>query len=112
MADCKDIDAALAKLSSKIDGLNGRLNNLEKEQKRCCDLKNENNDKVDLEPIYKRLAAIEKYINLFDDELKSIATKIQNAGKFLGELLDIVDLIFEKIINSINLFTKLFKFFK
>ncbi|GAX41532.1 hypothetical protein NIES4075_25050 [Tolypothrix sp. NIES-4075] len=78
MADCKDIDAALAKLSSKIDGLGNRLNDLERKQKECCDNKDKNQNKkdVDLSAIEKRLDAIERYINKLDEEIKLITNKI------------------------------------
>ena len=62
MADCKEIDAALAKLSGKIDGLNGRLNDLESKQKQCCEKKGNNSNPKDddLTELIKRIQEIEK----------------------------------------------------
>lgn len=65
MADCKDIDTALSRLSSKIDGLNNKLNNLENKQRECCEKKQKEekpkDDKPpDLADIKRRLNELEK----------------------------------------------------
>jgi prefoldin subunit 5 len=110
MADCKEIDAALGRLSSKIDGLNARLNNLERKQKECCNKKDDKGD--NLEGLIKRVAKIETYINQLDGEIQSITNIATDIGNALKELLDIVDSFFGKVSGSIQWFTKLFNFFK
>ena len=112
MADCKDIDAALTNLSSKIDGLGRRLNDLEKKQHSCCDNKDKTPKDTDLSAINKRLAAIDNYINKLDTEIKLITSKVAEIGGFFGEILDSLDGIVEKVFGAITFFTKLFGFFK
>lgn len=112
MADCKDIDAALARLSGKIDGLGNRLNELDRKQKECCDNKDKNKKDDDLSELKKRLDAIERYINKLDEEIKLITGKVAEIGGFFGEILDSADGIIEKMFGSITFFSKLFNLFK
>jgi len=112
MADCKEIDAALARLSGKIDGLSDRLNGLEARQRECCDNKDKNPKDTDLSELKKRLDAIEKYINKLDEEIKLITDKVKEIGGFFGDLLDSADGILNKLFGSITMFTNLFNLFK
>jgi prefoldin subunit 5 len=112
MADCKEIDAALGRLSGKIDSLSGRLNGLEARQKECCDNKDHNPKGDDLSELRKRLDAIEKYINKLDEEIKLITDKVKEIGRFFGDLLDSTDGILGKVFSSITMFTNLFNLFK
>jgi len=105
MADCKEIDAALANLAAKIDGL-------ERRQRECCDNKDKNPKDTDLSELKKRLDAIEKYINKLDEEIKLITDKVKEIGGFFGDLLDSADGILNKIFGSITMFTNLFNLFK
>lgn len=111
MADCKEVDAALAALSAKIDSFNNKLNNLEQKQKECCDKKNNPKDDSS-EALLKRIAAIDKYINQLDGEIELVTNKVKEIGDFFKEMLETVDDFFGKIANSLILFTKLFNYFK
>jgi small-conductance mechanosensitive channel len=94
MAECKDIDRALANLGRKIDAQNkcceankkaindlkNRIGNLERGNR------NQPKDKVDLTSINRRLSAIERYINILDgtgNALKAGLEQIRNL--FLGD---------------------------
>ncbi|NJM23522.1 MAG: hypothetical protein HC907_35280 [Richelia sp. SM1_7_0] len=82
-SSCEEIDAALARLGGKVDGLNntinglkGKLDALEKEQARCC--KNKQDKGFDPTPIYKRLNELEvavkkivDYVNVTDTAIKA-----------------------------------------
>ncbi|BBD66338.1 hypothetical protein NIES4072_63930 [Nostoc commune NIES-4072] len=62
---CKDIDQGLAALNRKIDELNKRLRDLEREQKRCCDDKDKNkNDNKNNNDLEKRIKELEKTTEL------------------------------------------------
>jgi peptidoglycan hydrolase CwlO-like protein len=74
---CKDIDAALAALNNKIDAQNGRIRELERKQKECCDSKDGKQSPSDLSELYNRIAAIENYINIFDSACKSATSSLQ-----------------------------------
>lgn len=97
MAECKDIDKALAKLGNKIDAQNkccsevkaelGRLNNrigkLERDFNQA--LKPGQNKNPDLTAIYKRLAQIENYINILDSTGKTMQQGFKQIKElFLG----------------------------
>jgi len=112
MADCKDIDAALANLASKINDYAQKLSDLERLQKQCCDNKDKKNKEADLSGINKRLDDIERYINKLDEEIKLITDKAKEIGGYLRDLLDSADSIIEKIFGSITFFSKLFNLFK
>ncbi len=59
---CRDIDAALARLEAKINAENKRIAGLESrvgKLERGGSNKQDNKDKVDLIPIYKRLGKLE-----------------------------------------------------
>ncbi len=105
MADCKEIDAALSRLSGKID-------ELDRKQKECCDNKDKNRNNNDLSELKNRLDAIEKYINKLDEEIKLITNKVKEIGGFFGDLLDSADGILNKVFSSITMFTNLFNLFK
>jgi hypothetical protein len=86
MADCKDIDTALGRLSLKIDGLSGKLNDLEKKQKECCDGKDfKNNNSKDLEP---RVIALEQFANTVNTYVESLEKAIKTAASPLKEIVD------------------------
>jgi hypothetical protein len=89
MADCKEIDAALARLSGKIDGLNGRLNGLEARQKECCDNKPQNPSDVDLEALIKRISELEKTVKAISsfllEGLRPLIKIFHNFFDFLSE---------------------------
>jgi hypothetical protein len=65
VADCKDIDKALAALSAKIDAQNQQITDIKRKQEQCCKNNNQNNNQkdksTDLSPIYQRLNKLEQY---------------------------------------------------
>lgn len=81
MADCKEIDAALAGLSGKIDGLNGRLNGLEARQKECCDNKQQNQN-TDLSALIKRIAKLEKDLQVIIDFIVAVRPILNTLSTF------------------------------
>ncbi|MEH1809641.1 hypothetical protein [Nostoc sp.] len=100
---CKDIDAALAALNNKIDAQNGRMRELERRQKECCNQKSKDND-TDLSGILERL--------------KKAETDILDLGGVLGtvidDLKDVLDSISEHNDNakeSQNIFSTILGFF-
>ncbi|MBD2360048.1 primosomal replication protein [Anabaena minutissima FACHB-250] len=98
MAECKDIDKALANLAKKIDAQNQCCNESKAEIKRLKDRigaleranKNNNNGKQqqtkpqDLTPIYKRLNKLENYCESVESFIKGIEPLIKSlVGMFL-----------------------------
>ncbi len=112
MPECKDIDAALANLASKIDDYARKLSDLERLQKQCCDGKEQKKKEPDLSKINKRLDDIERYINKLDEEIKLITDKLKEIGGFFGDLLESADGILSKLFSSITMFLNLFNLFK
>lgn len=82
MAECKDIDAALGRLSSKIDGLNGRLNDLEKKQKECCDKKEYKPQDVNLEPLIRRISKLENDLQVIVDFVVTLRPILEILSRF------------------------------
>lgn len=63
MAECKDIDAAIANLSKKVDSQNQKIREIERKQKECCNnLNKPKQENTDLSAILKRIQKIEKDI--------------------------------------------------
>ena len=97
MAECKDIDRALADLGRKIDDQNKQIADLRKKQEECCgDNNNDNNDSS----LAKRVAAIERYINALDSDIKKITTKGYEIIGYLQDILDDFSTFFEKIVEG------------
>jgi hypothetical protein len=83
MADCKEIDAALGRLSGKIDGLSGRLNGLEARQKECCEKnKPQKPSDVDLEPLIRRISKLENDLKLIIDFIVQLRPILNILSKF------------------------------
>lgn len=105
MADCKDIDAALAQLSSKIDGfgnklndLNNRLNDLDRKQKECCDKKERKPPETNLEALIKRIAKLEDT----QEALKIGIVEILNNFAHIGSINTDFALAFDGLYELIN----------
>ncbi|MBD2344170.1 hypothetical protein [Anabaena subtropica] len=94
MAECKDIDRALANLAKKIDAQNKcceenkkaiddlkkRMGNLERAQRQ-----QQPNNRTDLTSINRRLAAIERYINVLDGTGNALKAGLEQIRQlFLG----------------------------
>jgi archaellum component FlaC len=111
VAECKDIDRALADLGNKINEQNKIINNLQKRQDDCCNKgnKQDQNKPTDLTPIYQRLSKIENYINVLDGDLtgitgiiKEINTHLEPLFKLLDELGSIVGKGIENVMKIFN----------
>jgi prefoldin subunit 5 len=87
MADCKDIDAALTNLASKIDGLSNRLNDLDQKQKECCDKALKNNSDNSLEGLIRRIAKLENYVS-------SLESALSQVHQYIRKLTNIIKAIF------------------
>ena len=109
MSQCTDVDKALADLGRKIDEQNRRIADLKKKQEECCgDNKNGNNDSS----LAKRVAAIERYINALDSDIKKITTKVNEISGYLQDILDDISTFFEKIVEGFTSLGRLFGVFK
>jgi chromosome segregation ATPase len=84
VAECKDIDRALADLSNKINEQNRLINNLQKRQDDCCNKgnKQQQNKPTDLSAITKRLETLEGYC----DSIEQLFAQI---GNLLKPIIDI-----------------------
>ena len=97
MADCKEIDKALADLSRKIDGLNRRLDDTDRRVKnaeKCCNNKLEQGEKKepDLADIMRRLSALENAVNKVLQYIESLENAIKaslNPLRILASLFNI-----------------------
>ncbi|MEH2066982.1 MAG: hypothetical protein V7K47_02220 [Nostoc sp.] len=57
---CKDIDRGLADLQAAINRINNRLDNLERQQKKCCQEKDKDNNNDNDNGLEKRVKELEK----------------------------------------------------
>jgi chromosome segregation ATPase len=96
MADCKEIDAALSRLSGKIDALNNKFNGLDnrlKNAESCCDNKNKQDaPKSDnLADILRRLSVLEDVVGKIASYINSLEAAIKtslNPMKLIANLLN------------------------
>lgn len=79
MADCESVDAALARLGNNIDGINRKLDNIEKN---CCPNGNANNP-TDLSAILKRLDDLEEAVRKIALYVKNTDEAIKTANGIL-----------------------------
>jgi hypothetical protein len=103
---CKDIDAALANLNKKLDGLNRRFDGVDRRLKNLESGNggNQEGGKVDLAPIYKRLAKLDK-------EILDLGGVI---GSIIDDIKDILDSVNEHNDNATgnqNIFSSILDFF-
>lgn len=106
MAECKDIDKALANLQGKINEQNKRIRDVENLQKQCCD-KKENGDKnkpTDLTEINRRLEKVEKDILTLGGVVKEVIDDLKDA-------LDSLDEHNKNADESQGIFAKILDFF-
>ena len=79
MAECKDIDTAIANLSRKVDSQNQKIRDLERKQKECCDKINKpKDDSTDLSAILKRIQKIEKDILDLGGVIKTVIDDLKD----------------------------------
>lgn len=88
MAECKDIDAALKRLESKIDTQNREIAGLKKTQQECCGNANHANNSNDLTDLKKRVANLESYCLSLEEALgyvsKSAHSVLSNLFGFIS----------------------------
>jgi chromosome segregation ATPase len=84
VAECKDIDRALADLGNKINEQNRLINNLQKKQDDCCNKgnKQEQSKPTDLSAITKRIDKLEGYC----DSIEHLFAQI---GNLIKPIIDI-----------------------
>jgi hypothetical protein len=92
-SSCEEIDAALARLGGKVDGLNGtidglkkKLDALEKEQAQCCKDKSK---AFDPKEIYKRLGELEDAVRKIVDYIKITDAAIKAANTALDFIVNL-----------------------
>ena len=90
MADCKEIDAALSKLTNKIDNLNNKLRDLDsraKNAEKCCNNGVKQGEKeIDLSDILLRLAKLEKDLKILDENERNNYKLTEEMAKSVSSL--------------------------
>lgn len=100
---CKDIDKGLADLKAAVNGINNRLDGVERKQKACCNDKSENQS-TDLSAILKRLGKIEQDILELGGVIKTIIDDLK-------DLLDAASEHNETANSSQGIFSAIIDFF-
>ena len=106
MSQCTDVDKALKNLEDKINAQNREIARLRQLQQQCCANKGNDNS------LAGRVAAIERYINALDRDIKGITGKVNEINEYLQDIFKSVDGFFEKITNGFAVIGRLFGILK